>query len=424
MEPTRKTGLRLFNTLARRKQRFRGRVPKRVKMFTCGASIYGRPHIGNYRTFLHEDILQRYLEYRGYEVERCINFTDVEDKSLLEAGKRGITLADLTDPVAHRFSEECDVLRIKLPLHIPRSSTTVDEAVRLIKVLLDKGHAYRHNGDIFFSPLTFKTFGRLYGVDMKRWPRQTVRYRKDTYTGQRWNLGDFILWHGSCVEGAESFCWRTELGPGRPAWNIQDPAIISKHLGAQVDICCGGIDNLYRHHDYNLAVMEAATGKRPFAGYWVHVAHVLIDKVKMSKSRGNIIYPDELYGQGYTPTQLRFFLINGYYRNKIHFSFERFDKSCKYLDSLRGLATEVASPLEVDPTVRKVAASVCVDRLVDDFEAAMNDDCDVAKAVISLQRNLQRLVGYRRRGEMRQRDVLRLWYRLQKIDFVLRVLFD
>ena len=339
-----KSGLYLFNTLARKKQRFRGREPKRVRMFTCGASVYGRPHIGNYRTFLHEDILQRYLEYRGYEVERCINFTDVEDKALLEASRQGVTLAELTDPVVRRFCAECDALRIKLPSHLPRSSTTVDEAVRLIKLLLDQGHAYSHNGDIFFAVRSCEKFGRLYGIDMRSWPRRTIRFRRDTYSGQRWNRGDFVLWHGSCVTGAESFCWHTELGPGRPAWNIQDPAIIRKHLGEQVDICCGGADNLFRHHDYNLAIMESATGKRPFCRYWVHVAHVLIDKVKMSKSRGNIVYPDDLYAQGCTSRDLRFFLINCYYRNKIHFDLPSLFDARKQLAALRQLAAEVVTP--------------------------------------------------------------------------------
>ncbi|MDH4320774.1 MAG: class I tRNA ligase family protein [Desulfobulbaceae bacterium] len=417
-------GLRLFNTLARRKQRFRAQEPKRVKMFTCGASIYGRPHLGNYRTFLHEDILQRYLEYRGYTVERCLNFTDVEDKSLLEASRRDLSLADLTDPVARRFCDECASLRIKLPDTIPRSSTTVDEAVRLIMRLLEKGHAYRHDGDIFFAPLTFKHFGRLYRLDMRRWPRRTTRYRKDTYPGQRWNLGDFVLWHGSCVEGAESFCWQTELGPGRPSWNIQDPAIISKHLGEQVDICCGGIDNLFRHHDYNLAVMEAASGKHPFSRYWVHIAHVLIDNAKMSKSRGNIVYVGELYGQGYTPAQVRFFLINGYYRKKIHFSFESLDGAAHRLAGLRQLAAEVtAQPTAgVASPVARVAARI--NRLRLDFEAALDDDCHVARAMLSLERNLRSLAECRRRGELTGLDVRRLQHWLQRIDSVLQVLFD
>jgi len=418
-----RSGLRLFNTLARRKQRFRGREPKRVKMFTCGASIYGRPHIGNYRTFLHEDILQRYLEYRGYTVERCINFTDVEDKSLLEASRRDLSLADLTDPVARRFCDECESLRIKLPGHIPRSSTTVDEAVRLIELLLAKGHAYRHDGDIFFAPLSFKHFGRLFGLDMRRWPRRATRFRKDTYPGQRWNLGDFVLWHGSCVEGAESFCWQTALGPGRPSWNIQDPAIISKHLGAQVDICCGGIDNLFRHHDYNLAVMEAASGKHPFAGYWVHIAHVLIDNAKMSKSRGNIVYAGELYEQGYTPAQLRFFLINGYYRKKIHFSFERLEGSCHRLAILRRLAAEATAPVVGVGAGRSGKIAARITQLRRDFEAAMNDDCHVGRAMVALERHLQFVVQGRRRSELASLDLRRLQHWLRKIDSVLQVLF-
>ncbi|MDH3360237.1 MAG: class I tRNA ligase family protein [Desulfobulbaceae bacterium] len=424
MGATRKSGLRLFNTLARRKQLFRGRAPKQVKMFTCGASIYGRPHIGNYRTFLHEDILQRYLEYRGYTVDRCINFTDVEDKSLLEASRRNISLAGLTDPVAHRFYEECQSLGIKLPSQIPRSSTTVDEAVRLIKLLLAKGHAYFHDGDIFFAARSFKKFGKLYGLDMRSWPKQVKRFRRDTYSGQRWNRGDFILWHGGCVAGGDGFCWQTEVGSGRPAWNIQDPAIISKHLGDQVDICCGGIDNLIRHHDYNLAVMESATGKHPFCRYWVHVAHVLINKAKMSKSRGNIVYPDDLYARGYTPTHLRFFLISSYYRSSIHFDFMRLAYARDQLESLRRLADEVVAPVGGTQSGGLSLAAGRVERLVDDFEAAMDDDCHVGRAIISLQGNLQLLSEHWLKGELMRRDVVRLKSQLQKIDLVLRVLYD
>jgi len=418
----RRAGLCLVNTLGRRQERFRSRVRGQVKMFTCGASIYGRPHIGNYRTFLHEDILQRYLEYRGYQVERCINFTDVEDKSLLEASRRGVGLGRLTEPVAERFRVECAALEIKLPGHIPRSSTTIAEAVRLIKLLLAKGHAYRHGDDIFFDPLTFKGFGRLYGLDMGRWPKARRRFRKDTYPGQRWNLGDFVLWHGYCVEGTESFCWTTELGPGRPSWNIQDPAIISKYLGEQVDICCGGEDNLFRHHDYNLAVMEAATGKRPFSRYWVHVAHVLINGVKMAKSRGNILYPDDLYEQGYRPMHLRFLLIDGYYRRKIHFSIERLDAARDRLDELRVLAAGASAP--VGQGVRSnPAVAKHIGRLIGDFEAAMDDDCRVGQAIAALERHLPVLVELRQRGELGRRDSARLRRALLRIDSVLRVLF-
>ncbi len=417
-----KGGLFLVNTMGRRRERFRSRRRGRVAMFTCGASIYARPHIGNYRTFLHEDILQRYLEYRGYQVQRCINFTDVEDKSLLEASRRGIELDELTNPVAERFRAECAALGIKLPGQIPRSSTTVAEAVRLIKLLLAEGHAYRHGDDIFFDPLSCKNFGRLYGLDLGNWPKERRRFRKDTYPGQRWNRGDFVLWHGSCLDGTESFCWTTELGPGRPAWNIQDPAIISKHLGSQVDICCGGTDNLIRHHDYNLAVMEAATGRRPFARYWIHIAHVLINGSKMSKSRGNVLYPDDLYQQGFRPVDLRFFLIDGYYRRKIHFSAARLAAARERLDALRVLAAGAVAPVGPEASSGPTVAGR-IRRLGSDFEAAMDDDCRVGRAIVGLERQLPPLVEARQLGQLGRRDSARLRRILTRIDTVLGVLF-
>ena len=256
------TGFCLTNTLTRKKEIFKPRRDKAVKMFTCGPSIYSRPHVGNYRTFLYEDILQRYLEYLDYRVERLINFTDVEDKSISEAREKGITLGELTNPVAERFFKEAELLKIKLPGHIARSSTSVDAAVRLIRSLLDKGYAYWHGKDVFYDPLKFKGFGKLFGLDMSRWPEKRRRFGKDTYPGQRWNLGDFILWHGYKEKEGEGYYWETELGRGRPSWNIQDPAMITKHLGDQIDIACGGVDNLYRHHDYTIAVIENTCSSR------------------------------------------------------------------------------------------------------------------------------------------------------------------
>ncbi len=232
--------LYLTNTLARKKERFRPFQGRKVKMFTCGPSVYRRPHLGNYRTFLFEDVLVRYLGYLGYEVHRVINFTDVEDKSLAEAKEQGMTVEALTEPVADRFYRESALLRMKLPEEIPRSSTVVKEAVDLIETLVRKGYAYRHGQDIFFDPLKVKGFGKLFGLDMGRWPTERRRFRRDTYPGRRWNLGDFILWHG-CSSGDSAAQWETRIGRGRPAWNIQDPAAIVKHLGAQSGYLLWGI---------------------------------------------------------------------------------------------------------------------------------------------------------------------------------------
>jgi cysteinyl-tRNA synthetase len=149
---------------------------------------------------------------------------------------------------------------------------------------------------------------------MRKWPKERRRFRRDTYNGLRWNLGDFILWHS--YRGGEEVFWDTEIGRGRPAWNVQDAAMVTKHLGFQIDLSCGGIDNLYRHHDYTIAVVEAVSGRK-FSRYWLHGQHLLVEWKKMSKSRGNVIYPDDLLRQGFSPEEIRFFLIYGHYRDKM-----------------------------------------------------------------------------------------------------------
>jgi cysteinyl-tRNA synthetase len=229
-------------------------------MFSCGPSIYQRPHIGNYRTFLFEDILQRYLEYMGYKVIRALNFTDVEDKSILEAMKQDMELMELTNRNADVFFQDLLLLKIKPPTYNPKSSTSVDQAVFLIEELLKKGQAYWHKGNVYFDPLTFKDFGKLSHLDMSRYPHAKKRFHKDTHLGNNWNLSDFILWHG--IKKGDTVFWDTAIGRGRPAWNVQDPAMVTQTLGFSIDIFCGGIDNLVRHHDYVIAITESVSGNQ------------------------------------------------------------------------------------------------------------------------------------------------------------------
>jgi cysteinyl-tRNA synthetase len=411
--------LYLTNTLGRKKERFRPFHGPKVKMFTCGPSVYRRPHLGNYRTFLFEDVLLRYLEYLGYEVRRIINLTDVEDKSLAEAKEQGLTLAELTEPVADRFYRESALLRMKLPEEIPRSSTTVEEAVDIIETLVRKGYAYRHEPDIFYDPLKFEGFGRLFGLDMDRWPNRRRRFRRDTYPGRRWNLGDFILWHGS-PSGDDAVQWETRVGRGRPAWNIQDPAAIMKHLGSQVDICCGGSDNLYRHHDYTLAIMESASGHE-FCRTWLHGEHLLVDGAKMSKSRGNIVYTEHLLEQGYGAAQLRFFLIYGHYRKQRNLTQRALDKTSRRLDRFRASASEVMERGS-GPNKSSREAEKLVKSLVETFETRMSDDLDVKGAFDGLTSAITKLVEYKTEGRLSPADARQVGDALGRIDKVLQIL--
>lgn len=413
--------LHITNTLTRKKDIFKPIEQNKVKMFTCGPSIYRRPHIGNYRTFLYEDILQRYMEYIDYEVERVINFTDIEDKSISEAKVRGTTLEKVTNPVAERFYKEAELLKIKLPSFVPRSSSSVDQAVKLIKILVEKGYAYWHGKDVFYDPLKFSGFGKLSGLDMSRWPNQKIRFRKDTYKGQRWNLGDFILWHGYRKGDDTNFYWETEFGMGRPSWNIDDPAIITKHLGYEIDVSCGGVDNLCRHHDYNISVIEAVSGKK-FARYWLHGEHLLINGSKMSKSKGNITYLENLLTSGYSPGHIRFYLIYGHYREKMNLTLKKLERTSRKLDSFKKMVEKIINPgSHIKQSHR--SADGLINGLREAFEQNMNDDLNLKGAFDAAYRNVTQLMTLKMNSKLTDHDSRRLKNLLIKIDEVLQVIY-
>ncbi|MFW6334491.1 MAG: class I tRNA ligase family protein [Desulfosalsimonas sp.] len=412
--------LHLLNSMTRKKQKFVPRHPDgTVKIFTCGPSIYNWPHIGNYRTFLFEDILERYLDYLGYTVERLINFTDMEDKAIARANELGISLQELTRPVAEKFIQECEMFNIGLPDTIARSTTSAEQAVLLIRRLLENRTAYRHKGDIFYDPLKFKDFGKLFGLDMSRWPKKRIRFRKDTYPGQRWNLGDFILWKKRRPSDGNIY-WKTELGEGRPAWNIQDPAMITKHLGWELDICCGGIDNIYRHHDYNIAVIEAISGKE-LAHFWLHGGHVRVGGKKMSKTRGNIVYFNDLLSRGFKPHHIRFFLIYGDYREPLNMNTDRINCARGKIETLRSMINRIEE--QTMPAGRSTAeAENLAGRLEPDFKDRMNDNLDVEAAFDRTYINVSNLLDLAIKGHLGA-GVLRITQkRLARIDGVLKIL--
>ncbi|MDR1894293.1 MAG: class I tRNA ligase family protein [Spirochaetales bacterium] len=363
-----------------------------MKIFTCGPSIYRPPHIGNHRTFLYEDILIRFLEFSGFRTRRAMNLTDVEDKSIEEARNQDRRMEEVTGDVGEVFARECRELGMKPPDALVPASAIVEETALLIKRLIDKGHAYFYRGDVFFDPLTVKDFGKLARLDLSRWPAKKVRYKKDTYPGNRWNLGDFILWHG--YRGESIACWDTCLGRGRPSWNIQDPGVIISALGEQIDINCGGIDNIIRHHDYNIAVMEALTDK-PFARYYLHGAHLMVNGQTMSKSRGNIIYAQDVYQRGYTPQELRFFLTAVKpYRQKLNFTWENLEKAALRLRTLRRTIAALLSPAGLKPQASAPGAPGCaVPSLLPGFIQALEDDLDLSRGVAELEKALARLTA-------------------------------
>ncbi len=404
--------LKLFNSLGKKIETFRPVNDRVVTIFTCGPSIYQRAHIGNFRTFLFEDILVRYLEFRGWRVERGMNFTDIEDKAIDEARKDGITLKELTEENIDEFLREMHLLRIKLPDYLPRASACVEEAAAMIERLLELKVAYRHEGNIYFDPLKFPGFGKLYGLDMSRWPSRRRRFHRDTYPGTQWNLGDFILWHG--YREGETVFWDTRIGRGRPSWNIQDPSMVANHFQETLSIYCGGIDNLYRHHDYSLAILESLR-PYPMARFWLHGHHLLVEGRKMSKSRGTVITTDDLLERGYDASEIRFFLIYGNYRETLSYTERAMGSAAEKLRRLRmqvqGIAKRAGRAVSPADTRAR--------RIREIFEKRMDEDLDVRGAFDGISREL----GAIKSAELHPETAAAVIATLREIDGVLRVIF-
>ena len=410
--------LKLYNSLNRKTEPFKPLEDKEVKMYTCGPSTYQPAHIGNYRTFLFEDILQRYLEYLGYNVKRLMTLTDVEDKAIAQTKKDNIAVEELTRKNEAVFFRDFEILKIKKPDLAIRASTAIDQATKLIAQLVEKGTAYwyTYNGakNVYFAPLKFKDFGKLAHLDMRKWPKKKRRFHKDTYPGTPWNLGDFVLWHG-CKQ--DDVCYRTSIGSGRPAWNIQDAAIVTKHLGFTVDLGCGGIDNLVRHHDYTLAVAEAVSGTQ-FSRYWLHGGHLFVEGKKMSKSKGSVYYPSDLLAKGVSGGQMRFFLIYGHYRKKLNFTFEKLAQTSQKLESFRQMVEHLEQTKPISQTEKQENAT---SNIVSDFENHMNNDLDVKSAFDSLCETISGL--YERRQSLNSKEIKNVLNGLRRVDSVLQCIF-
>jgi cysteinyl-tRNA synthetase len=349
-----------------------------------------------------------------------MTLTDVEDKAIEEAKKENVTLEELTSRNERQLFEDFELLRIRVPDYTVRASTAVGQAAELVKVLTERriSYWYPHDGQVnaYFEPSKFDGFGKLAHLDMSKWPKRKRRFHKDTYPGTPWNRGDFIIWHG-CKTG--DVCWDNEIGRGRPAWNIQDVAIVTEHLGFHVDIAAGGVDNLVRHHDYTLAVAESVSG-REFASFWLHGAHLFVDGGKMSKSKGNVLYPSDLAAKGYGGEHVRFFLIYRHYRKRLNFTPEKFAAVSRRLDEFKKAVLNLQDADSAKPSgkAKRLAGAIIVG-----FEEHMNNDLDVKGAFDRLFRIVSRLDALRNENRLSALDAESALEALKHVDRVLRVIF-
>ncbi|TDT51264.1 cysteinyl-tRNA synthetase [Fonticella tunisiensis] len=318
-------GIKIYNTMTRKKEEFVPVTSGEVKMYVCGPTVYNFFHIGNARTFIVFDTVRRYFEYRGYRVKFIQNFTDIDDKLIKKANEKGTTVKEVAERFIEEYYKDADALKLKRATVNPKATEHINEIIKFIKDLEDKGYAYAVDGDVFFRTKKFKEYGKLshQNIDeLESGSRIEVDERKEDPL-------DFVLWK-SQKPGEPG--WESPWGVGRPGWHIECSAMASSLLGETIDIHGGGADLAFPHHENEIAQSEARSGK-PFANYWMHVAFLNVNNQKMSKSTGNFFTAREIL-EKYDSEVVRLFMISGHYRNPINFSIELLDQAKSALERL------------------------------------------------------------------------------------------
>ncbi|HWV57051.1 MAG TPA: cysteine--tRNA ligase, partial [Longimicrobiales bacterium] len=309
--------LRFYNTLTRRLEPFTPLEPGYVRVYACGPTVYQAPHIGNYRTFLFNDLLHRYLRWKGFDVKFVMNITDVDDRIIEKSLQAGTTIDEFTAPHIQGFQEELRTLGILPPAAMPRATRHIDHMIELVQKLLDRGHAYLVDGSVFYDISSFPDYGKLSRIPLDQ-VRTGERVASDRYGKE--DARDFALWKPAKEEDRQvGAAWPSPWGEGRPGWHLECSAMSMAELGESFDIHAGGEDLVFPHHEDEIAQSEGATGK-PFARYWLHTKHLLINAEKMSKSAAGAVTLAELLRAGHSPADVRFLLLSAHYRKELNFS--------------------------------------------------------------------------------------------------------
>jgi cysteinyl-tRNA synthetase len=371
--------IRFFNTYSRSLEEFQPRASasRNVDIYTCGPTVYSRAHIGNFRAYVFEDLLQRHLELRDYKVRRVMNLTDVDDKTIRGARAAKIPLSKFTEPFKQAFFEDIETLRIKRADEFPAATDQryVDKMIAMISALVSRGLAYQADDkSVYYRINKFPAYGKLAHFDLTQL-QSTGRVKNDEYDKE--HVGDFALWKAWDEEDGD-VKWDSPWGPGRPGWHIECSAMATAILGDQIDIHCGGVDNIFPHHEAEIAQTEGVTGKQ-FVRYWLHCAHLLVDGQKMSKSLGNFYTLPDLLEKGYSGREIRYALMRVHYRTQINFTWEGMEEARQALaridDWLERLHEAVAG--KIDPPRSAETDPQPGTR----FEEALDDDLNISAAL-------------------------------------------
>ncbi|MFN2475900.1 MAG: cysteine--tRNA ligase [Chthoniobacterales bacterium] len=406
--------LRFFNTYSRELEEFRPLDPagRAVKMYTCGPTVYSYAHIGNFRAYLFEDLLQRHLEARGFAVDRVMNLTDVDDKTIRGCQTAGVPLAAFTQPFKEAFFEDLDTLRIKRADSFPQATDErqIAAMIEMIGMLMSRGLAYQADDkSVYFRIKNFAEYGKLAHFNLDEL-QSTGRVKNDEY--EKESVGDFALWK-AWDEADGAVRWDSPWGAGRPGWHIECSAMATQLLGDQLDIHCGGVDNIFPHHEAEIAQTEGCTGKQ-FVRYWLHCAHLMVDGQKMSKSLGNFYTLRDLLAKGYSGREIRYALMRVHYRAPLNFTFD-------------GMQEARQSLARIDDWVRRLREIAGVEEEASAFEGsdafatALDDDLNISAALGYLFETIRESNRALDQGSATKTDGAKWLREWQRIDSVLSV---
>ncbi len=343
-----------------------------VTIYSCGPTVYSYAHIGNFRTFVFNDFLRRYLKFRGFEVNHAMNITDVDDKTISGANKENISLKEYTDRYTEIFFENLKQLNIESVEHVPRATESIESMIEIIDKLHKKGLAYENEGSVYFSISKFDGYGKLSRLD-KRETRTGIRYDTDEY--EKDDVRDFALWKAS-KEGEVS--WDTPYGKGRPGWHIECSAMIRKIFGKTIDIHTGGVDLIFPHHENEIAQSEAAYDEK-FVRHWIHVEHLLVEGSKMSKSLGNFYTLKDILDRGYSPRSIRYLLMSAHYKKQLNFTFAGLKQADQALARIDNLIINLKYVKNENPDHEGLEK--IIDDLYKNFINSVDDDLNISKGL-------------------------------------------
>jgi cysteinyl-tRNA synthetase len=370
--------IRLFNTYSRQLEDFAPRDPtsRKIDMYTCGPTVYSRAHIGNFRAYIFEDLLQRHLELRGFQVHRVMNITDVDDKTIRGAREANVPLRKFTEQFKEAFFEDSETLRIKRADDFPAATDQryIDKMVAMISALISRGLAYQaEDKSVYYRIKNFPNYGKLAHFDLTQL-QSTGRVKNDEYDKE--HVGDFALWKAWDEEDGD-VGWESPWGRGRPGWHIECSAMATALLGDEIDIHCGGVDNIFPHHEAEIAQTEGVTGKK-FVRYWLHCEHLLVDGQKMSKSLGNFYTLRDVLERGYSGREIRYALMRVHYRKPLNFTWEGMEEARESLGRIDDWLTRLEERSQAENVQRSTSN---VEPPIQRFEAALDDDLNISGAL-------------------------------------------